>query len=144
MVLNLSDKSRDYGLLLLRVGIGLMFVVVHGFPKVAGGPLAWEGLGKSMAILGITFAPTFWGFMATASEFLGGICLITGIFLRPACLLMMFTMFMAEIANLHGGYGLNSQPLELGIIFLSLIFIGPGKFILPNLFRKRKGHLSQV
>jgi hypothetical protein len=26
------DKYRDYGWLLLRVGIGLMFVAVHGFP----------------------------------------------------------------------------------------------------------------
>src|SRR5438067_215904 len=119
MMLNVSDKSRDYGLLLLRVGIGLMFVVVHGFSKVAGGPQSWEGLGKSMAILGITFAPVFWGFMAMIAEFGGGICLIAGVLFRPACFVMMFTMFMAEVANLHGGYGLNSQPLELGILFLS-------------------------
>ncbi len=26
-----NDKFRDYGLLLLRVGIGLMFVTIHGF-----------------------------------------------------------------------------------------------------------------
>jgi putative oxidoreductase len=133
MILTVSDKSRDYGLLLLRVGIGLMFVVVHGFPKVAGGPQAWESLGKTMAILGITFAPMFWGFMATASEFAGGICLVSGVLFRPACLLMAFTMFIAELANLHGGYGLASQPLELLILFLSFIFIGPGKFTFRQL-----------
>ena len=129
----LSDKHRDYGLLILRIGIGLMFVVVHGFPKVAGGSQTWEGLGKSMAVFGIEFAPTFWGFMATVSEFLGGMCLITGILFRPACALMTFTMFMAVMANFRGGYGLASQPLELCILFLSLIFTGAGNLTIPKL-----------
>jgi len=35
------DGSRDLGLLLLRVGIGLMFVIVHGLPQVLGGVSKW-------------------------------------------------------------------------------------------------------
>jgi putative oxidoreductase len=136
--LTLTDKHRDYGLLMLRVGIGFMFVVVHGFPKIGGGLQTMENLGKSMSVFGITFAPIFWGFMATVSEVVGGICLITGVLFRLACALMMFTMFMAVVANFRGGYGLASQPLELCILFLSLIFIGAGKFTIPGVIGQRK------
>lgn len=37
MILRSLDKYRDVGLLILRVGIGLMFMI-HGFPKLFGGP----------------------------------------------------------------------------------------------------------
>jgi putative oxidoreductase len=33
----IDDKFHDYGLLSLRVGIGLMFATIHGFPKITGG-----------------------------------------------------------------------------------------------------------
>jgi uncharacterized membrane protein YphA (DoxX/SURF4 family) len=42
-----DDKFRDFGLLLLRVGIGLMFVTIHGFPKITGGMKTWTVFGKS-------------------------------------------------------------------------------------------------
>ncbi|MGI8657127.1 MAG: DoxX family protein [Pyrinomonadaceae bacterium] len=123
-------------MLLLRVGIGLMFVAVHGFPKIAGGVQAWAGLGKTFnSIIGVSFVPALWGFMAAISEFVGGMCLITGVLFRPACAFMLFTMFVAVTANVRGGYGFSaaSQALELGIVFLSLIFIGSGRFTLPKL-----------
>ena len=136
-----DDEFRDYGLLLLRIGIGLMFVAVHGFPKISGGVETWAGLGKTFnAVTGIPFIPVFWGFMAAISEFGGGICLITGILFRPACALMLFTMFVAVTMNFRGGYGFSgaSQALELGIVLLSLIFIGSGRFTLPNLLHSKK------
>jgi putative oxidoreductase len=136
-----DDKFRDCGLLLLRVGIGLMFVTVHGFPKISGGAETWAGLGKTFnSVTGISFIPVFWGFMAAISEFGGGICLITGILFRPACALMLFTMLVAVTMNIRGGYGFSgaSQALELGIVLLSLIFIGSGRFTLTNLLLSKK------
>lgn len=141
MILDSLDKYRDQGLLLLRVGIGLMFVTVHGFPKIAGGVEAWAGLGKTFnSLIGVSFIPAFWGFMAAVSEFVGGMCLITGVLFRPACALMLFTMFIAVTMNIRGGYGFSgaSQALELGIVLLSLIFTGPGRFTLPNLLFSKK------
>lgn len=80
-----DNKSRDYGLLLLRVGVGLMFVTIHGFPKITGGMQNWTVLGKTFnRIIGISFIPVFWGFMAAIAEFGGGIFLIIGILFRPA------------------------------------------------------------
>ena len=85
---------QDKGLLILRLGIGIMFLL-HGFPKLLGGPVVWEGLGGAMSSFGITFVPQFWGFMAAFSEFVGAICLITGVCVRPASFLMLATMSVA-------------------------------------------------
>jgi len=136
-----DDKFRDYGLLLLRVGIGLIFVTIHGFPKISGGIEKWTVYGKTFNnILGISFIPGFWGFMAAISEFGGGICLIAGVLFRPACALMLFTMLVAITAQFRGGYGFSgaSQALEMGIVLLSLIFTGSGRFTLPYLLLSKK------
>jgi putative oxidoreductase len=141
MILDPLDKYRDYGLLLLRVGIGLMFVTIHGFPKISGGVQTWAGLGKTFnSLVGIPFIPVFWGFMAAISEFIGGLCLVAGVLFRPACALIFFTMLIAVIMNLRGGYGISggSQALELGLMCLSLILTGPGKFTLPKLLSRKQ------
>lgn len=129
MLCSRLDRFRNEGLLLLRVGLGLMFLY-HGWPKVTGGVAAWTKLGMSMSFVGIGFLPPFWGFMAAASEFGGGLLLILGLFFRPACLLLTITMAVAVAMKLGTGAGLGgaSQALELGIVFLSLIFIGPGQY----------------
>ena len=122
-------KYRNTGLLILRLGLGVMFIV-HGFPKLAGGPDGWAGLGGSMKVVGIDFLPVFWGFMAAVAETFGGFLLIVGLFYRPACMLLVFTMVIAALVHLGKGDGLKgaSHAIELGIVFLSLIFIGPGKY----------------
>ena len=122
-------KYRNTGLLILRIGLGLMFII-HGFPKLAGGPGGWAGLGSSMKVVGIDFLPVFWGFMAAVAETFGGFLLIVGLFYRPACMLLVFTMVIAALVHLGKGDGLKgaSHAIELGIVFFSLIFIGPGKY----------------
>jgi len=120
-------KYRDFGLLFLRVGIGTMFLF-HGIPKIFGGPQLWTQLGGAMAGLGITAYPVFWGFMAAVAEFCGGLALILGLAFRPACALLAITMAVAaHTLFTKSGLLAASQPIEDGILFLSLIFIGPGK-----------------
>lgn len=136
MTSNSLDRYRDFGLLLLRIGIGLMFTIAYGLPKVRGGVQMWAGLGGAFnRIIGITFIPTFWGLMATVSEFVGGMCLIAGVLFRPACALMLFTMVIAVTSIIRGGYSVSAayQPFVLGIVLLSLFFTGPGKLTLPRL-----------
>lgn len=128
-ILDNLGKYRNTGLLLLRIGVGVMFII-HGFPKLAGGPKGWEGLGGSMKVIGIDFLPVFWGFMAAATETFGGFLLIVGLFYRPACILLVFTMIIAVLVHFGKGDGLGgaSHAIELGIVFFALIFIGPGKY----------------
>lgn len=129
MILRFLNKYRDAGLLILRIGIGCMFIF-HGAPKLFGGPDKWGMLGTVMPSLGFQFMPVFWGFMASVSEFFGGICVILGLFFRPACILLTITMAVATSMHLGRGDGLRgaSHALENGIVFLSLILIGPGKY----------------
>ncbi len=131
----------DAGVLVVRAGIGSMFVFMHGLPKIAGGVEKWRALGGAFnRLIGVTFLPQFWGFAASTAEFGGGLCLIAGIFFRPACAAMAFTMAVAVAAVFRGGYGWEgaTHPLELGIVLVALFLTGPGRFTLPNFFSKTK------
>src|SRR5689334_11460627 len=99
MISNFLNKYKDAGILFLRIGIGFAFIFAHGYDKMMGGPELWTKIGASMANVGITFAPTFWGFMAAASEFIGGILILLGLFTRPAAAFMAFTMLMAFVQH---------------------------------------------
>lgn len=128
-MLDFMGRYRDLGLLILRIGLGVMFLW-HGAPKLAGGPEKWEKIGTAMASTGINAIPIFWGFMASFAEFFGGICLILGVMFRPACTLLTITMAVAAAMHLGKGDGLKgaSHAIEDGIVFLSLLLIGPGKY----------------
>jgi putative oxidoreductase len=128
MKLRFLGAYKSGGLLLARLGIGLSFVL-HGYPKMFGGPEYWERLGAAMGAVGIDFLPTFWGFMAAFAEFGGGILMMLGFYFRPAMLLMATTMGVAMRMHLAKGDGFNdySHAMELGIVFLCLLFVGPGK-----------------
>ncbi len=129
MTLSFLGKYREGALLFLRVGLGVMFII-HGLPKIMGGPGQWEKLGHAMAFLGMKSFPTFWGFMAAFSECFGGILLILGLFFRPASLLLMVTMIVAAVMLVKTGRGFveYSRPMEMAMVFAALALIGPGKY----------------
>jgi putative oxidoreductase len=124
-----ESKRRDLGLLLLRVGIGGMFVG-HGLPKMLGGPKRWAALGKAMENLGIDFAPMLWGFMAAFAELGGGVLLALGVMFRPACALLLCTMVVAATRHLVNGdgFGRSSHAIEAAILFAALLLIGAGRY----------------
>lgn len=133
MIFRFLDKYRDAGLLILRLGIGVMFIL-HGFPKLIAGPETWMMLGGSMKAMRVGFAPTAWGFMAAFSEFVGGLLLMLGFFTRPACFLLLATMIVATMMHIGKGdpFLKYSHAMESGILFLSLILIGPGRYSLDG------------
>ncbi|WP_129717196.1 DoxX family protein [Pedobacter sp. SYP-B3415] len=122
-------KHRNTGLLLLRIGIGIMFMV-HGLPKLMGGPETWTQVGGAMKVVGIDFAPVFWGLLAAIAEGIGGFLLLIGLFFRPAAMALTFTMIIAAAMHLSKGDGISgaSHAIESAIVFFGLIFIGPGKY----------------
>ena len=133
MRLKFLSRFREEGLLLLRLGLGVLFLY-YGWPKLAGGPERWLGLGRAMGALGVTALPTLWGLLAALSEFGGGLCLVLGLFFRPACLLMATTLAVAVNWHFARGEGLAgaSHALEVGIVFLTLALIGPGRYSLDK------------
>ncbi|WP_035560420.1 DoxX family protein [Hymenobacter sp. IS2118] len=133
MIFNNRYRFHDLGLLLLRVGLGVMFMV-HGFPKLAGGPEAWASLGGVMGSVGLGFAPTFWGFLAALAEFGGGLLLAVGLWFRLACFGLLVTMIMATVMHLSkgDGFGGYAHALESAFVFLGLLLAGPGRYSLDE------------
>jgi len=140
MSLLTSEKQRDLGLLFLRVGIGVMFILAHGFPKLMGGPDVWARVGSAMpyfgssafVLFGALTVPKFFGFMAMASELVGGILLVVGKWVRPASAFMLFTMVVASLMHLRMGDSLpkSSHSIEAAVVFLALLLLGGGKYAL--------------
>lgn len=128
MAFDFFKKNKDVGILILRCGIGAMFMH-HGYGKLTGGPALWEKIGSAVSYFGIDFGHQIFGLLAALSEFGGGLCLILGFFFRPACFFLLMTMIVAVTMHLKKGDGLQvaSHAIEAGILFLSLMFMGPGQ-----------------
>jgi putative oxidoreductase len=121
-----SKDNKNLGLLLLRIGIGIAFML-HGYPKVFMGGAV--GLAKGLAAAGIP-GGLFAAYLAGIVEFFGGMALALGLFFRPLMVVMAINMLVALIFHLNLGdpYVKYSHALESGILFIALIFVGPGKF----------------
>ncbi len=123
---------RDFGLLVLRVGLG-GFMAAHGWGKVLGGPETWQKLGGAMRHIGLSGEMLFtaFGLAGTLAEFLGGILLLIGLYTRTSAFFLLCTMIVAALeVNSRGGDFLmtTARPLELAVVFLALMFIGSGRY----------------
>lgn len=140
--LNTRMKSNlaDAGLLIIRLGLGACLILIHGLPKLTGGVERWTALGKSMTNLGIDFLPAFWGFMAAFAETFGALMLMAGLFYRPAAFMLAFTMFVAMMSHLVklDPWIRVAYPMELMIVFLGLLLMGPGRYSLDQLFGRKE------
>jgi len=127
-------RTHNLGLLLLRIGIGIMFTI-HGYPKLIGGPEKWAEIGGAMKMFGISSSPVTWGFLAAFSEAVGGQLLAFGLFFRIACALLLGTMIVAAAMHLMRGDDFNtySHALEAAFLFLGLLFAGPGRYSVDQL-----------
>lgn len=136
-----NTNRPDIGLLVVRVGIGLIMATLHGWGKISS-PDEWARYGANMQAFGIGFAPEFWGFMAGFAEFVCALLIVTGVLFRPANCLLGFTMLVASVRHLslpadnpNAGLSGASHALELLIVCIGLLLSGPGKY---SLFRGKK------
>lgn len=141
-----TEKMRDTGKLLLRIYIGFIMMYFHGWGKLNGGPELWTKLGGSMSNLGITFAPTFWGFLSMFAEFFVPIFIIIGLFFRPAAFILAFNMLVAMISHFSrlDPWNKIELPMTFFAIFLIFLFIGPGNYSIDAYIRKRKQRKNEV
>lgn len=140
MIFQRFDNFRGSGIFIMRVGVGIIFIL-HGYPKIAGGPEVWAKLGGALAPFGITFVPVFWGFMAAFSEFIGGMMIVLGLFTRVAGLMLFITMGVATSMHLNNGdpFSKYSQPMLAAFLFFGFLFIEPGRYSMDNwILKKRK------
>jgi putative oxidoreductase len=131
-------KYSDYAPLAIRLLLGTTLVFSHGIPKLMEGPERWEGSGRAMANLGITFAPIFWGFMVGFTEALAGLLFWLGLAVRPASALMLFVMFVAALQNVVNAGGLGglaggrAHPIDFAGGCLALLLLGAGALSLDR------------
>ena len=112
MRMQFLGKYRETGLLLMRLGLGVLFIVLTGPVLLNGG--AGHGLDARGALRGCV----------------GGALMIFGLFFRPGVLLVLIITFVHLLGVWHGGHALreNLGAVELFIMLVGLLFVGPGKY----------------
>jgi putative oxidoreductase len=88
------EKLKPLALLLLRVGLGVIFIS-HGYPK-----LFTQLQHTTEAFTNMGF-PAYFAYIAGVLEFFGGILLIVGLFTRVTGLLLAIEMGVA-VVKVHG------------------------------------------
>jgi putative oxidoreductase len=128
-----DGRWRDIGLLVLRVVVGIVFIL-HGYMKFRMGIAGTTGF---MTKIGVPL-PSIAAPFSIIVEMGGGIALIVGILTLPVGLLLVVDMlgaitFAKKWATLSGP---NSYELELTLLAASLAIalVGPGKLSLGSRF----------
>ena len=130
----------DLALLIGRVFIGVCFVI-HGLGKLGlVGTGNMQGFVEWLEGLGVPMAPVQ-ARIAMLSEITGGTLLALGLFMRPACLLLIGTMIVAgRLGHRNAGYLITNEPpgaeytINLAAICFVFLLLGPGAFSLDALF----------
>lgn len=127
----------DLGILILRLGIGIMFVA-HGL-QMAFGLFGGPGVkGFSGMLTSLGFYPAlFWSYVASYTVLIGGLALILGVQTRPAAgLLLIFILTAGIKVHLSKGFFLSNGGFEYTFVIaaacLALILLGAGKFSIFN------------
>ena len=134
----MSDKSNnaatDWGLLVLRVSIGALMIIGHGWGKLTNfsdkassfpDPI---GLGSEISMA-----------LATGAEFFGSLLVIIGLGTRYASASVAVTMAVAAFI-VHGsdGFGEMEMALVYGSVFLTLVITGGGRFSVDDLIKSKR------
>jgi putative oxidoreductase len=129
----------DWASLVLRFGIGLMFVA-HGM-QLALGKFGGPGVtGFSQMLSKMGFAPAIlWSYLAGYTTLIGGLFLLLGICVRlSAFSLLIFITVAAVTAHLPKGFFLQNGGYEYNFIIacacVALMILGGGKFGITKKF----------
>lgn len=127
-------KSNDLALLLLRLGVGVIFIVA-GWGKLTG----IEGTAGFFGNLGIPM-PGIMAWVVALVEFLGGIMMLVGYKVRIPGVLLAITMLVAILlVKLGGDNPFRGMRLELMLLLssLALSIMSTGKYSLDAVLDKQ-------
>ena len=139
-----QEKLTALGLLILRVGLGIVFMA-HGHLKiwVFGLPNAAQNF-VNFGIPGWTAYPVAY------IELIGGAMLVAGLATRPIAFLLIFIGFGAGWVHVENGWNYTSKPnggweygMFLSVVSVAVTLLGPGSWSLSSrLSRSRTKALS--
>jgi putative oxidoreductase len=123
---NGTDLLRSWGITLLRVTVGAVFVA-HGGQKFFQG---FENVAEFLNGLGIP-QPTAAAILLTAVEFFGGLAMILGILTRYVAIMLAFDMAVAIVMyHWRNGFFMPNgieYPIVMLVANLTLILAGGGE-----------------
>ena len=132
------EKLKPLALLLLRLGLGIIFIF-HGYPKLFTQAQHWAEMFAKMGF------PAYFAYISGVIEFFGGVLLMLGLFTRIASLLLAIEMAVA-LVKVHGIVSNpmaveNYQfPLALTVGAFALAALGAGLLSLDHaIFASREG-----
>ncbi|WP_110515076.1 DoxX family protein [Herpetosiphon llansteffanensis] len=134
----LLDKP-GFGIAILRIVVGFIFFM-HGWDKFTGeGGL--DGTSGFLGSLGIP-APYFMAILLIATELIGGIMLILGLFTRYVAVAEAIAMVVALVTvHLENGFSSQNGGYEYVLALigasLALVLLGSGSLALDNLLSPR-------
>jgi len=121
-------KYREAGLLLIRVSIGLLFIL-YTVPTLIGGPRAWALFGAGAGHFGLHSHFQLWGFCGSLLGCVGGVLMIFGLFFRIGVLLVLILAIGHAIAVEKGaGFRTALPSIEMCFVLAGILFVGPGKY----------------
>jgi putative oxidoreductase len=128
-VLQFLSKYRETGLLLFRASIGLIFIILIA-PVLWSGQGSWENFGSAMRHLDFHSHYRFWGFLGGILGCVGGVLMVLGLFFRVGVLftLAVTLVHLVAVWDSHGDFHARLPALEMAILLVSLLLIGPGKY----------------
>jgi putative oxidoreductase len=129
--------------LALRLPVGIIFAA-HGGQKLFGwlGGHGLEGTGQWMASIGLV--PGYlMALLAGSAELFGGLALLVGLLVRPAAVVLGFTMLVAILAvHIDNGLFMSNNGYEFGLALLAaaaaLTISGGGRASLDGLLAIRR------
>jgi putative oxidoreductase len=127
--LQFLSKYRETGLLLFRASLGLIVIILLA-PVLWSGEGSWEHFGSAMRQLDFHSHYKFWGFAGAVLGCAGGVLMILGLFFRIGVLFVLAVALVHLLAvwDSHGDLHTRMPAIEMSILLLSLLFIGPGKY----------------
>jgi putative oxidoreductase len=128
-MLKFLAKYRETGLLLIRGSLGLIFIILIA-PVLWSGEGSWERFGSAMRHLDFHSHYKFWGFVGAVLGCAGGVLMVLGLFFRLGVLLTLTVTLVHLVAvwESHGDFQARLPALEMAILLVGLLFIGPGKY----------------
>jgi putative oxidoreductase len=128
-ILQFLGKYRETGLLLLRVSIGIIFILICA-PVLFAGGRRWAQFGGAMRVFNFHAHLDWWGFFGALTGCISGILLVLGLAFRLGVLFAFIIAVVNAIAVNRHDHALADKigSIEIVVILLCLSFIGPGKF----------------
>lgn len=129
---NLENKYSDLAILLLRIGVGVIFIY-HGWGKLTG----IEGVQGFFGNIGIPF-PAVMAWVVAFIEFFGGLMVLFGAYAKIPYLLLALIMVVALFTvKIEQGFEAARIDMLLLLTTLALFFLGSGNYSVDHKIASR-------